>query len=243
MTGPAELAALNARFAEAHAGEILVWACERFGDRVAVSSSFGAESACLLSLAVRVKPDIPVIFINTGFHFPETLAFRDALASRLKLNLKEVGPVMGHAAFLKEFGRLYESDPDRCCAINKVEPLKRALEGLECWISGVRGDQTSYRAAMGFVEQKKDGLYKVSPLLGWSAKAVYDYLKAEGLPMHPLWEKGYSSIGCEPCTGVPGDPDDPRSGRWKGKNKSECGIHTFMDAPPATLTKAERPPQ
>lgn len=225
----AGLRELNARFSHGHATDVIRWACESFGDQVAVSSSFGAESACLLSLAVRVKPDIPVIFINTGFHFPETLAFRDDLVKRLKLNLLEVGPAMGHANFLAQHGKLYETDPDECCRINKVEPLQRALKGLRCWISGVRGDQTAYRAQMEFVELKKDGLYKVSPLLGWNAKGVYEYLKAEDLPMHPLWEKGYASIGCEPCTAVPGDPGDPRSGRWKGKNKTECGIHTFMD--------------
>jgi phosphoadenosine phosphosulfate reductase len=221
--------AINERFRTTHPRDIIAFACDFFGDDIAVSSSFGAESACLLSLASQVKPGIPVIFINTGFLFPETLAFRDALAARLKLNIVEVGPVMDHATFLKEHGRLYETDPDRCCEINKVEPLKRALKGLRCWMSGVRGDQTAYRTGMRFVEMKGDDFYKISPLLGWNAKQVFEYLKSEGLPLHPLWEKGYASIGCEPCTAVPGDPDDPRSGRWKGKNKTECGIHTFLD--------------
>lgn len=228
-----DLASLNSRFAPAEPLDVIRWACDTFGDKIAVSSSFGAESACLLSLAVKVKPDIPVIFLNTGFLFPETLAFRDDLKKRLNLNVKEYLPSMGHAEFLKQNGKLYETDPDRCCEINKVEPLKRALEGLQCWMSGVRGDQTEYRAGLPFVERKKDGLVKVSPLLHWHTKQVYAYLKSEGLPMHPLWEKGYTSIGCEACTAVPGDPNDPRSGRWKGKNKSECGIHTFQDAPKA----------
>jgi phosphoadenosine phosphosulfate reductase len=224
---------VNARLELADPKDIIRWACDNFAGKVAISSSFGAESACLLSLAVAVKPDIPVIFINTGFLFPETLAFRDDLKKRLNLNILEVGPVMGHDEFLKQFGKLYESDPDRCCEINKVEPLKRALDGLQCWISGVRGDQTAYRAGMKVAEQKKDGLVKVSPLLRWSTKQMFNYLKEQGLPMHPLWEKGYTSIGCEPCTAVPGNDQDPRSGRWKGKNKSECGIHTFMDGPKA----------
>jgi phosphoadenosine phosphosulfate reductase len=226
------LDSVNGLLDQAEPTDIIRWACETFGDKVAISSSFGAESACLLSLAVKVKPDIPVIFINTGFLFPETLAFREDLKKRLGLNIKEVGPIMGHADFLRQFGKLYETDPDRCCEINKVEPLKRALDGLECWMSGVRGDQTSYRAGLPVVEKKK-GLIKVSPILRWHSKQVYAYLKAEGLPLHPLWEKGYTSIGCEPCTAVPGNPDDPRSGRWSGKNKSECGIHTFLDSPKA----------
>ncbi|MGH7441379.1 MAG: phosphoadenylyl-sulfate reductase [bacterium] len=224
-----ERAALNEGFKGAHPRDIIRFVCETFGDRVAISSSFGAESACLLSLAVSVRPDIPVIFIDTGFLFPETLAFRDELVRRLKLNLIQVGPLMGHAAFLEQYGKLYENDPDRCCEINKVEPLKRALKGLRCWMSGVRSDQTSYRGAMEFLEMKGEDFYKASPLLNWNSRDVYQYLKEEGLPMHPLWGKGYTSIGCEPCTSVPGDPDDPRSGRWKGKNKTECGIHTFMD--------------
>jgi phosphoadenosine phosphosulfate reductase len=228
-----DIDSINARLQDADPVEIIRWACETFGDKVAISSSFGAESACLLSLAVKAKPDIPVIFINSGFLFPETFAFRDDLKARLGLNIIEVGPVMGHAEFLRQFGKLYESDPDKCCEINKVEPLKRALQGLECWISGVRGDQTAYRAGLPIVERKKDGLVKVSPILQWHSKKVFEYLKKEGLPMHPLWEKGYTSIGCEPCTAIPGNPDDPRSGRWAGKNKSECGIHTFLDKPKA----------
>jgi phosphoadenosine phosphosulfate reductase len=222
--------ALNEKWKSAHPREIIRFACDFFGDDIVVSSSFGAESACLLSLAVSVKPDIRVIFINTGFHFPETLAFKDALTKRLKLNVVEVGPKMGHEAFLKEHGKLYERDPDRCCDINKVEPLRRALVGVRCWMSGVRGDQTAYRRGMKFLELKEGDLYKLSPLLAWSSKDIYDYLKYEQLPLHPLWEKGYASIGCEPCTAVPGNPDDPRSGRWAGKNKTECGIHTFLDA-------------
>jgi phosphoadenosine phosphosulfate reductase len=224
-----DLDQVNARLSQAEPQAIVRWACDNFGDKVAISSSFGAESACLLALAVEVKPDIPVIFINTGFLFKETLDFKDELVKRLGLNVKETGPAMGHEAFLKEFGRLYETDPDRCCEINKVEPLQRALQGLQCWMSGVRADQTAYRAGMQPVELKKNGLYKVSPILHWSSKRVYEFLKERGLPMHPLWEKGYTSIGCEPCTAVPGDPSDPRSGRWRGKNKTECGIHTFMD--------------
>jgi phosphoadenosine phosphosulfate reductase len=224
--------ALNEKWKGAHPREIIEFACGFFGDDIAVSSSFGAESACLLSLAVKVKPDIRVLFIDTGFHFAETLAFKEQLRKSLKLNIVETGPKMGHDAFLREHGKLYEMDPDACCQINKVEPLQRSLEGLRCWMTGVRADQTAYRQQMKFVEQKQEDLYKVSPLLSWSAKDIYQYLKFEQLPLHPLWEKGYGSIGCEPCTAVPGDPGDSRSGRWAGKNKSECGIHTFLDAKP-----------
>jgi phosphoadenosine phosphosulfate reductase len=228
-SGTIDLEPLNARLSSAGPEDIIRWCVDTFGDDAGISSSFGAESACLLSLATRIKPDIKVMFVDTGFLFGETLAFRDALTSRLKLNVVEFGPKIPHAEFLAQYGRLYEKDPDLCCEINKVEPMRRAIAGLKAWMSGVRADQTAYRKGLKTVELKPNGLYKVSPILAWDAKKVFYYLKEQGLPMHPLWEKGYASIGCEPCTAVPGNPDDPRSGRWKGQNKSECGIHTFLD--------------
>jgi phosphoadenosine phosphosulfate reductase len=209
--------------------EIIRWCVDRFGEDCAISSSFGAESACLLHLASSVKPDIKVVFVNSGFLFDETLRFKDEMVKRLKLNLVEFAPVIPHADFLKQYGKLYEKDPDLCCEINKVEPMRRAIAGLKAWMSGVRANQTAYRAGLKVVELKPNGLYKVSPILGWDSKAIYQYLKEHALPLHPLWEKGYTSIGCEPCTAVPGDPADPRSGRWKGQNKNECGIQTFLD--------------
>lgn len=224
-----DLEEVNGRFATAEPLDIIRWCVNTFGDDAGISSSFGAESACLLSLATAVKPDIKVMFVNTGFLFPETFAFKDDLKKRLNLNIIEVGPKIPHAEFLAQYGRLYEKDPDQCCEINKVEPMRRAISGLKAWMSGVRSDQTAYRKGLKPVELKTNGLYKVSPILGWSSKQVFYYLKEKGLPMHPLWEQGYVSIGCEPCTAVPGNPDDPRSGRWKGQNKSECGIHTFLD--------------
>lgn len=221
----------NADLEQASPAEIARWAVETFAPHIAISSSFGAESACLLHLATRAMPDIRVNFIDTGFLFPETIEFRDRLVEQLKLNVVVFKKETSHAEFLEKYGKLYEKDPDLCCDINKVEPMRRAIEGLRCWMSGVRADQTAYRSGMKPVELKPNGLYKVAPLLRWNTKQVYDYLQEHGLPMHPLWEKGYQSIGCEPCTAVPGDPSDPRSGRWSGKNKTECGLHTFLDKP------------
>lgn len=224
-----DLDSVNETLKSAEPAEIIRWAVDRFGDDAAISSSFGAESACLLHLATRVKPDIKVVFVDTGFLFQETLDFRESLKKRLNLNLVEFTPKVPHEEFLRQYGRLYETDPDQCCEVNKVEPMRRAIEGLKAWMSGVRGDQTAYRAGLKVVELKKNGLYKISPILGWDSKKVYYYIKEQGLPMHPLWDKGYTSIGCEPCTAVPGNPGDARSGRWRGQNKSECGIHTFLD--------------
>lgn len=223
------LETVNTELAQSSPSDIIRWCVDHFGDDCAISSSFGAESACLLHLATSVKPDIKVVFVDSGFLFKETLHFKEELSRRLKLNLVEFTPKISHDEFLKEYGRLYEKDPDLCCEINKVEPMRRAVAGLKAWMSGVRADQTAYRAGLKTVELKANGLYKVSPILSWNSKVVYQYLKEHGLPLHPLWEKGYTSIGCEPCTAVPGSPDDPRSGRWKGKNKSECGIQTFLD--------------
>lgn len=224
-----DLDAVNARLEGAEPETILRWCVESFGDDAAISSSFGAESACLLHLATQVKPDIKVVFVNTGFLFEETLAFKEDLKARLKLNLVEVLPKINHAEFLQSYGNLYERDPDQCCEINKVEPMRRGIAGLKAWMSGVRADQTAYRKGLKVVELKNNGLYKVSPILHWDSKRIFYYLKENALPMHPLWERGYVSIGCEPCTAVPGNPEDPRSGRWKGQNKTECGIHTFLD--------------
>lgn len=220
---------LNARIVQATPQEIIRACVERFGEDCAISSSFGAESACLLHLATSIKPDIRVVFVNSGFLFDETLRFKEDLVKLLDLNVVEFTPVIPHAEFLKQYGKLYESDPDACCEMNKVEPMRRAVAGLKAWMSGVRADQTAYRAGLKVVELKANGLYKISPILGWNPKQVFGYLKEHKLPLHPLWEKGYSSIGCEPCTAVPGNPGDPRSGRWKGQNKSECGIQTFLD--------------
>lgn len=224
-----DLSALNVRFSNAEPAEIIRWCVETFGEDAAISSSFGAESACLLHLATQIKPDIRVMFVDTGFLLEETLAFKEDLKKRLHLNVLEFGPKISHAEFLQQYGNLYERDPDLCCEINKVEPMRRAIAGLKAWMSGVRADQTAYRQGLQNVELKNNGLYKVSPILRWDSKRVFYYLKEHALPMHPLWEKGYTSIGCEPCTAVPGNPDDPRSGRWSGQHKSECGIHTFLD--------------
>ena len=228
-TNAIDLGKVNRELSGADPIKTVRWAVETFSPDIAISSSFGAESACLLHLAVQVMPDIRVNFIDTGFLFKETVEFKNQLADKLKLNIVEFKKEGSHEDFLAKYGKLYEKDPDLCCDINKVEPMRRAIEGLRCWMSGVRGDQTGYRAEMKPVELKPNGLYKVAPLLSWNTKTIYEYLQKHQLPTHPLWEKGYQSIGCEPCTAVPGDPSDPRSGRWTGKNKSECGIHTFLD--------------
>lgn len=221
---------LNRDFEARTSDEIVRWATGEFGPDIAMSTSFGAESVVLLHLVTQVKPDIPVLFTNTGFHFQETLEHRDYLVKRLKLNLRELTPEISHDQFLAQYGKLYERDPDACCAMNKIAPFEKGLQDYKAWITGIRRNQAITRKDSPFVENYRDSLVKVSPLLNWTSKMLWDYAKKYGLPYHPLWEKGYLSIGCSPenCTRPVKLGEDPRSGRWAGTGKIECGIHTFL---------------
>lgn len=227
---------LNAGFEKASAEEIIRWALGALSP-ICLSTSFGAESAVLLHLVTQIQPDIPVIFTNTGFHFKETLSHRDQLAERLHLNLRELKPEMSTEAFLAKNGRLYERDPDSCCAQNKIAPFEKALLDYEGWITGIRRQQSAIRQASPFVEKYRNRLVKINPLLDWNGKMFWDYAKKHDLPYHPLWEKGYLSIGCSPetCTRSVFAGEDARAGRWAGQNKVECGIHTFLE------TEARKP--
>ena len=221
---------LNRDFEGQTSEEIVRWAVGEFGPDIAMSTSFGAESAVLLHLVTQIKPDIPVLFTNTGFHFKETLEHRDYLVQRLKLNLRELAPEIPHDQFLAQYGRLYERDPDACCAMNKIAPFEKGLQDYKAWITGIRRNQAVTRKDSLFVENYRDNLVKVSPLLNWTSKMLWDYAKKHDLPYHPLWERGYLSIGCSPetCTRPVKLGEDPRSGRWAGTGKIECGIHTFL---------------
>ena len=221
---------LNRGFEIQSADEIIRWAAQEFGDGLAMSTSFGAESAVLLHLATLVKPHMPVLFTNTGFHFKETLEHRDNLVKRLHLNLRELKPETPHEQFLAQYGKLYEKDPDSCCAMNKIAPFEKALKDYQAWITGIRRNQAVTRKEAHFVENYRDRMVKVNPLLNWDSKMLWDYAKKHGLPYHPLWEKGYLSIGCSPenCTRPVKLGEDPRSGRWAGTGKVECGIQTFL---------------
>jgi phosphoadenosine phosphosulfate reductase len=230
---------LNRDFETRSSEDIIRWAAQEFGPGVAMSTSFGVESAVLLHLVTQIKPDIPVLFTNTGFHFQETLDHRDYLVERLKLNLRELKPEMPNEQFLAQYGKLYEKDPDACCAINKIAPFEKGLKDYQAWITGIRHNQAVTRKSAQFVENYRDTLVKVNPLLNWTGKMFWDYAKKYDLPYHPLWEKGYLSIGCSPenCTRPVKLGEDPRSGRWAGTGKIECGIQTFLKDEPASQTK------
>jgi len=193
-----------------------------------VTSSFQAEDVVVLHMVRAVSPQIPVLFLETGYHFPETLAYRDRMAAKWNLNLVNVLPERTVAQQESEFGILYQTAPDRCCGMRKVEPLFRSLAGYDTWVTGLRRQQSKSRANLQAEEKftlpAGQVLDKLSPLAEWTTRDVWYYAEAHGIPLLSLYEQGYTSIGCAPCTTLPTDGADPRSGRWGG-HKLECGIH------------------
>ncbi len=228
----AAIAALNAATAGLDADALLarVLGGNLLG-RAALVSSFGADSAVLLHLTVRHAPRLPVLFLDTGKHFAETLAYRDALAARLGLNLIILSPDPAALAARDAKGLRWSYDPDGCCAIRKVDPLAAALARFDASITGRKGFQAATRAGLPrFEADGTSGRVKCNPLADWDAAAIDAYLTAHGLPRHPLSEAGYPSIGCSPCTSQVQPGEDPRAGRWRGWDKVECGIHAPAQA-------------
>jgi len=218
---------LEDRFAKVKASSLLRLAIEDlFPGRIALVSSFGADSVVLLHMVSQIDPTTPVVFVDTGQHFEETLRYRDELVARLGLtNLVMAEPNHEVVAAEDPEKFLFASDPDRCCDIRKVQPLARALDDYDAWITGRKSFQTATRSRVPLFEAEGDRV-KVNPLVGWSATDLIDYIRAAGLPPHPLVAKGFPSIGCLPCTSRVAPGEDPRAGRWRGRTKSECGIHT-----------------
>jgi len=208
---------------------------ERPEKRACFTCSFQAEDVIVLDLLRKRLPGIPVLFLETGYHFPQTYEFRDQLARDWKLNLISVIPRQSVQEQESAFGVLYREDPTKCCQLRKVDPLFRALEPFEAWFTGLRREQSVTRKNLRKAELHRlpsgKTLTKVSPLADWSWGQVWEYTGAHKLPYLPQYDEGYSSIGCQPCTAVPEDPANPRSGRWGGR-KLECGIHTFSERSP-----------
>jgi len=230
-TGPsftqADADALNARFAGVEVGAMLaeLFAEDSLG-RVAVVSSFGTESAVLLHLVAQANPSVPVIFVDTMKMFPETLEYRETLTSRFGLtNSSVVQPDHAVIAAKDENGLRWSWDPDGCCKIRKVEPLARAKRGLDAWISGRKAFQSVTRQNLPRFEIE-DGRLKINPLGDWTKQDLDAYFEAHDLPRHPLEAQGYLSVGCQPCTTTVKPGEDPRAGRWRGWDKTECGIHS-----------------
>jgi phosphoadenosine phosphosulfate reductase len=198
--------------------------------RVCLTSSFQAEDMVVLHLLRKRIPDVPVLFLDTGYHFAQTYEYRDRLAKEWSLHLVNVLPTRSVAQQESEFGVLYQTDPTRCCQLRKVEPLLRSLEPFDVWFTGLRREQSPTRKNLKKVELHRlpagKTLWKVSLLADWNWEQVWTYMTAHGISHLPQYDEGYLSIGCQPCTALPADPHNPRSGRWGG-TKLECGIHTF----------------
>jgi phosphoadenosine phosphosulfate reductase len=224
-----QAAALNTRFEGSDATAVIAASRDLFPGRIALVSSFGAESVVLLHLVAQVDRNIPVIFLDTGKLFPETLEYRDRLVTRLGLaDVRAVRPDPVRLADKDQFGALWMTNPDFCCHIRKTEPLHRALAGMAAWFTGRKRFQSGVRARLELFEADGERI-KVNPLANWAAEDLRAYVHRHDLPEHPLVARGYPSIGCVPCTTKVAPGEDPRAGRWRGRNKVECGIHTVLE--------------
>jgi phosphoadenosine phosphosulfate reductase len=238
-----ELPALNSMFESSDPSRVVEWAAAQFGDELVMTSSFGAESALLLHMTTRVLPAIKVIMIDTGYLFPETWQHMEALRRQLNLNVWVYRTKNDPIAWLHHAGEEnpeWRNDEDACCAANKNEPMERAMKDLapKAWLRGIRRNQAETRKAVQFVEwSDRYNCHAISPLLNWSGREIYGYMKKHDLPFHPLYEKGYLSIGCNPlsCTRAVQDGEDPRAGRWSKASKVECGINLTNSLDSANL--------
>lgn len=198
-----------------------------------ITSSFQAECVVLVHMLREQRPDIPVLFLETGYHFPETLAYRDQMTRDWNLNLTNLAAKQSVAEQEAQFGILNQTEPTKCCGLRKVEPLFAGLAGYDVWFTALRREQSPTRANLQTLEPFKlpngKTLEKVSPLALWTNRDVWQYMSRHNIPVLSLYDQGYTSIGCQPCTVLPFDPNNPRSGRWQGKDKLECGIHIQAD--------------
>lgn len=211
-----ELAEFNSTFESEPASKIVRWAVETFGPHLSLAASMA--DALLIDLATKIDPAIEVVFIDTGYHFPETLETVELIRRHYGLNLRMM-TVAHHA------DELWKVDPENCCSAVKMGQLDRALASKSAWMSGLRRDESASRAAAPIVARDLRGLVKVNPLANWTAADCEAYITEHQVPYNPLLDDGYASIGCEPCTSKVKDGEDPRSGRWVGRDKTECGLH------------------
>jgi phosphoadenosine phosphosulfate reductase len=213
---PSQMGELNEQFEGAAAGDIIRWAVDTFHPHLALTASM--TDAVLIDLAVKVESAIEVVFIDTGYHFPETLETVEQVRRKYGLNLRMM-TVPHHAE------ELWKIDPENCCSAIKVGQLDRALAGKEAWMSGLRRAESPTRAEAPILSLDLRGLVKINPIATWTDLDVQGYIKDHDVPVNPLVDQGYLSIGCQPCTKPVADGEDPRSGRWNGSDKTECGLH------------------
>ncbi|MBI4605591.1 MAG: phosphoadenylyl-sulfate reductase [Planctomycetes bacterium] len=222
-----EVAAARERGVDRDPREVLRWAHELLGEGLMMTTSFQKSGMIILDFVRRIAPSLPVYFLDTGFHFQESLLFAERVREAWKVNIILHRPKLYGDAFQAQHGKLYERDPDLCCHLNKVEPQRELLARYQGWITGVRRDQAATRETAEGIEVLEGAKLKIQPLAHWTRAQVDEYIHANAIPAHPLYELGYTSIGCQPCTQPCYDPSNERAGRWMGKGKTECGLHTF----------------
>jgi len=234
MTAPSKDAGTDLRelaergateLADATAEELLRWTDENFRDRYVVASNM--QDAVLVEMAAKVRPGVDVLFLDTGYHFAETIGTRDAVEAVYDVHVVNVTPEHTVAQQDELHGKdLFARDPGACCRMRKVEPLSKALRGYRAWVTGIRRVEAPTRANAALISfDEAFGLVKINPLAAWSDDEMQDYINTHGILVNPLVDEGYPSIGCKPCTAKPEPGADPRSGRWQGLAKTECGLH------------------
>ena len=221
--------AINRQLEGAPPQTVLRWAVEHFHPRLTMATAFGAEGCCLIHMLAEIEPAGRVFNLDTGYQFPETLEMRERIKARYGIEVELVRPEMTVAEYeAKQGGPLYRRRPEQCCHDRKVVPLRRALFGYDAWVSAIRRDQTADRARAGVMQwDAKFDLVKVNPLLNWTRRDVWRFLAAHDVPYNPLYDRGFPSLGCWPCTRAVAAGADERAGRWAGTNRKECGLHVI----------------
>jgi phosphoadenosine phosphosulfate reductase len=221
--------AQNVLFETATPEEIIQWSIEAYGEKLCMTTSFQLGGMVLIDMIAKIDKKLPILFIDTGFHFEETLKFRDDVMARYGINLITLHPLIDRETFKRFYGddKLYDRNQTECCRLNKVEPMERALKGYTARIAALRRDASAERAKIKILETRTDGVTLVHPLANWTRAQTQEYLKANNVPQHPLHAQGYKTIGCSPtcCTQPVGENAPERAGRWTGTGKSECGLH------------------
>ena len=242
LLSSAEARSLNDDFVAAPTETVLEWAWKRFGKRAAIGTSFQGAGLVMIHIARRSGFNFPIFTLDTGLLFPETVVLKQRLEAFFNVSIEALQPDLTVAQQAEAHGpELWKREPDLCCTTRKVLPLQARLSDLDCWITGLRREQSQTRAQIGIVEvytvDEATGreIVKLNPMANWSREGIWDYIKAQRIPYNPLHDQGYRSIGCAPCTSKTIDGASERAGRWTGFNKVECGIHTFL-APKADST-------
>lgn len=233
---PGELRQISNRFEERGPQDVLRWGIEQFRGGITLACSFGAEDVALVDMVMAIDRSVPIFYLDTDYLFPETIEVRDRIAAKYGVVPVAVKPLLTIAEQAVLHGPdLFGRQPDLCCKIRKVEPLRRHLGGFQAWVTGIRRDQAPTRANAGLVEwDKVFNLVKLNPLARWTSADVWAYIRAHKVPYNALHDRNYPSIGCLPCTRPVLPGEDPRAGRWANFAKKECGLHTETEAAPAS---------